>query len=265
MGWSISGGVRFTTSDIFDITTRLGAWRGIVRGLTRHSMMDVLAKDIQTEIDVAMGRGNPLAANMLSKGYNEIQDAQREIKKTGYRNPKYDFDFEISIMPFDGAIYGIVRSEQESWRRKFMASGLVKPFSWHDNERPSHIPSSEWKAREAIWKKIFEGDSRPIAHGFNAELTAQLYEIRNFTKKDIARMMNRKSFEERVRYVAKDHVMSTFMQADPRYNDEMKGGSFAGFFRATDHLKTDEGQAAIAAECIVVTTFLIPKFDETMI
>jgi hypothetical protein len=268
MGWAIINGIKFTTNDIFDIHNRVQAFRGVVRLMTRKMLLDVLVEDIVTEIDITMGREKPMPPNMLRTALGKAYDAAREIKKTGYRNPKYDFDFSLSIMPFEGAFYGIIHCEHDAWRRKFIATKLAKPFGWHDNERPSHIPAKEWNERGRIWKTIFDHDSRPSANGFSYELTIPEYQIGRITAAEVSRAIARKNpFEKRVRRIAKDHIIHERMEADPKL-DRSEGGhiSWMGCYRrAVDFIKTDEGQAVVDAECLVVEKLLLPKIEASML
>ena len=272
MGWNIGGGVKFTTNDIFDLHNRLQAWRGVMLSLTRKKVNEILVDDIISAVDRDMGRGNEFPKDPLSTAWRAIDDAQTEIRKTGYRNPRYDFDFEITIMPFEGELYGIVRCEQREWLSKFMRSGIVKPFYWFDDERPSHIKAAEWNERKRVWQSIFDKDSRPVAHGYDGKFTVDLWQLRPFSnptgfRKRLAAMINQKPFDKRVRSVAKDKVIHARMMADEEYDPSANGSSniFHIMFKATDWLKTDDGKAALAAEIAVVEKLLIPQIEGSML
>lgn len=272
MGWSIGGGVKFTTNDIFELHARLQAWRVVMVTLTRKKLVEVLSSDITSVVDRTMAKGEPCPDSPLSAAWKELEEAQAEIRKTGYRNPRYDFDFEITIMPFEGELYGIVRCEQREWLNKFMRSGVVKSFAWFDDERPSHIKAADWKERERVWKSIFDKDSRPVAHGYDGKYTVELWQLSPYRnpaafRKQVADAINKQPFDQRVRTVAKDRVRSAQMQIDPEYDPTVNGTSniMHVLFKAGDWLKTDEGKAAVDSEIAVISKNMVPKFEPEML
>ncbi len=263
MGWSIGGGVKFTSNDIFEVNAGLQKWRTRMKVLTRAKMMDLFVKHAHHKIDNAAGRELDVPTKALAGAWSELMDAQREIKKTGYRNPRCDFDFEISILPFEGALYGIIHCEHDEWIKKFKASGLVTPFYWFDSEKPSNVLKKEWVERERVWKGIFEKDTRPDANGFKATMTIEPYNVKTIRPAEVAAAIKKIPFEKRVHRVAYDMMTHARMMEDAEYqaskDEERTHGVMAALFRATDWLKTEEGKIALDAHKSLVA-FRLPRF-----
>lgn len=263
MGWAIPGGIKFATTDIFELNDQLRVWREAVVGLSYRRLLSIYADIAMGALDDHHGRGKELIGKPASLAYQEVRDAQREIKKTGYRNPRFDFDFEISILPFEGAIYGTIRCEQNEWIDEFMKAGWATDFHWFDSERPKGIKAAEWKLREKIWRQgIFADGGSPKDKGFNAELTTSEWNIPRITVVEIAEEIAKTPFEKRVRRVAKDVLMNEVVSKDEEYQaqkDDPGTQTFmAAFFRYNDWLKTDEGQAELAVVEARIAPKLIP-------
>jgi hypothetical protein len=263
MGWHIGRGVKFTTTNIFEIERGLAQWRETLKALTHAKILDLYANTSQRNIDDALAREKPMPTRVLSGVYQEMMDSQREIKKTGYRNPDYDFDFEVSIIPYDGAVYGIIRCEHNEWINKFMRLGLVKHFWWHDNERPGSVPSAEWKHRGEVWKTIFDKDARPAGHGFNAELTTPTYMVRDITDKNVATKIKRTTtFDKRLHRVAVNIVTDKRIHLDPEFLEQQAKADpgvshyISAAHRAASWLKTEHGQVALELEKAYIAKLL---------
>jgi len=274
MGWNLGGGVVFTTTSIFEIEKGLAAFRETIKGLTREKLLDIYAEDAVHWIDDACASGKPLPERVYARSYRQVMDAQEEIRKTRHRNPRYDFDFEISIMPYGRRVYGLVRCEHEAWRKQFMETGLVESFYWFDDECPTDLTNRVWNRRGKVWMGILEEDSRPVAHGFNAELTTPTYLVERIAPADIVARVA--PFDKRLNRVAKNVIIHKRMELDEKWiearakakeNDKPPEISdFSGaMFRATDWLKTDHGQVALELEKAATAKLLPPVITEDML
>lgn len=272
MGWNIGGGVVFTSTSIFEIEKGLAEWRETVKTLTREKMLAIYAEQTIRKIDDAAAEQKPPPERVMGTIYRQIMDSADEIKKTGHRNPYFDFDFEVSVIPHGRKVYGLVRCEQSGWQEKFLATGLVESFYWFDDECPAELTKREWNRRGRTWQKIFEHDSRPAGHGFNAELTTPLYMV-EIRAKDVVKVIA--PFEARLQRVCKNIVINRRINLDEKWVEakanavEGKGPEISEFsgamFRATDWIKTDHGQVALELEKAVVAKLLPPVITEEML
>jgi hypothetical protein len=94
-------------------------------------------------------------------------DARNAVKKTGFRHTLVDTDFEIIILPYKGAFYGISFVERNAWHREWLKQPGVSEFGyWNNTDQPDEISDEEWEARGKIWDEILPGAGIPSMNGF---------------------------------------------------------------------------------------------------
>lgn len=107
-----------------------------------------------------------------TKARHEILDRQKEIKRTGYRDPEVDFGFEVLVLPLKGGKYdqyllGLYYTEQEKFAEVLKANHWFIDYSYWDNtDRPDDVSNAEWSRRKKAWDLAL-GTGVPSLHGFS--------------------------------------------------------------------------------------------------
>jgi hypothetical protein len=158
MSTSISRGFKLKTTDLFQIQQYMMAWRDELRQVHRDSVARLLATKTSDMIDeAATSPGLHGGRKPLSAANRDFRDRQREIVKSGYRDPEVDFEFRLELMPYDGCVYGIARTEREEWWKLFLSKDFVEDYSyWDASEGPDDVAESEWEDRRVTWNAIFK-------------------------------------------------------------------------------------------------------------
>jgi hypothetical protein len=182
MSTKIYRGFRFRSHDLFDIHNVIAAWRIELAELQRRDMASVLA-GLSLEI-IDRNAVNPrrnAGKNPFRAAREEVRTRQKEILGSGLRDPEVDFDFELSILPHEGRIYGMVFSERPHWVNRWLAKDEVEDFSyWNSTDRPDGVSEEEWGTRGGIWQRIFQANpaGTPGMAGFSAQCTDRLLQPR---------------------------------------------------------------------------------------
>lgn len=244
MSTKIYNGLRFVSTDLYEIHQQFMDWRKRIHELTDEYENKMIALKVVQIIDrqTIIETDEPIK-NPMSHVWNEITDAQQEIKKTGRRQPAVDFDFEVSLMPHKGRVYGIVFCEQGPWVREFMAQNWVEEFGyWNNTDPPEDMDEAEWDIRGEIWNDVLQNKA-PAQVGFTASCTRPY----SWPSRE-AVLAAIPSLDDRVRYLAKDIVFARKSKELYPKDVEPKKIGFEWLFRTEDYLKSDEGKAEIAEE-----------------
>lgn len=262
MSTVIANGVRFVSQDIFEIHHQLLQWRERVRVLASTAAAKHLAERAVFHHDRAVVKGEPLNKSWLGDAYDDLRDRQRKIKQTMERDPDVDFDFSLTLMPFEGAFYGMLFCEQTAWVRSFQRKGWTTPFSYWDGDRPSHVSAGEWAERERVWDAIFDQGPRPTDCGFSVDCTPQLgYPTIEKVLKHVP------THATRVQRMAKEVVCDAkYAELEARIPEEMRMRSMIRLvMSAAEHLRTPEGEAEVAARAVEIAPLLPPMSKELLL
>lgn len=272
MSTTIYNGIKFATNDLVEIHEHFMEWRKRVDTLAKEAEGKYIANRVTDEIDNACFYDRPMD-NFLSKVVNDMMDAQREIKKTGRRNPAIDFEFSCSILPHQGKVYGMVFCDQPDWRNEFMELPWVQEFWYWNNTdppEPTDLPviapfdsvqavytETAWEGRGQVWDAILDrtNDSRPSANGFAAECSPPDRWPDHTTA--IAQIA---SFDKRVEAMARRATLNRKCM-ELRPTDDEKNPGFGYFYEATSYVKSEEGLAETEANKVIARERLIPVLD----
>lgn len=258
MSTSILYGLLFEATDIFVIHEQFKMFRTKLQKLSTERLATLCAERLVAEIDKAVAEGLPVPANTLSKARRAIDDEQAHIEKTKERNPTVDFDFEVSLLPFEGKIYGMVRCEHAPWISIFKRTVPVKDFSYWDNtDKPSRISREDWNERERVWENIFKDSHIINQNSLEVICTIPRYRqvgaAKNFTAAVLKKIPSR---DKRAYKIAKDRIFQRQIDMDTELA-EARAQPFAdvhisdfssAYWRVSDWIKTDQGQCVVALE-----------------
>lgn len=99
----------------------------------------------------------------LSTAISELEDRQREVQKTGQRDPLVDFDFELWLFPYtETETLCILNSEQPQLIKLFDEHSWVRDYSyWNSSDPDENVSDAEWDEREQAWNKVLPGAGVP--------------------------------------------------------------------------------------------------------
>lgn len=169
MSTKIYNGFKIDTGDISEVQSIFNGHQVALKEVTKEKIIEFLVKSAVEDFDkdIISKKNTGKDNNYISQASREMDDRQREIKKTGYRDPEVDFGVEIAIFPFEGKFYGIYYSEQEEFYHNLLKQQKISEFSYYDNtDKPERISKKEWKERERVWDIIFDGNGLPCEIGF---------------------------------------------------------------------------------------------------
>lgn len=248
MSTSIPNGFRFRTTDLGEVMALLDRWRRRVRADAVRMAAEWLAREGVDLIDGAVASGREVPEQPLVEAGKRWNGLRENLQKRR-REPEVDYDFQIGILPHDGALYGILHTEQRAWRKDWFAEDLVEPMPyWNGTDGPEDMSEADWDARGRLWDAIMPSGI-PANHG----LTADLHDPWFMKPPPEAVLAALPSFEDRVRGTAYDQVVlarqRALREARGGNDDDPTTHAMQDYLRARRWAaKAPEGQAAVAAE-----------------
>lgn len=145
----------------------------------------------------------------IDSAIEEIQERQREIRRTNQRDPSVDFDFEVVIFPQKQRLYGMLFTEHLDWIEDFFSHDIVTRYEYYQGVRPANVSQQEWARREKTWTRIFEESHIPSQVGLVASCNNALHTLLPSVYTVIEQQP---SFEERVQKA------TNLLANDSKYN-----------------------------------------------
>lgn len=194
----------------------------------------------------------------MSHAVSDFLDRKREVARSGRRDVEADWDLNVSILPWDGRIYGLFFTDRPEMRDLLRAQEWFEPFAyWDSTDRPDDLDDAEWQRRCDIWDGILAQDpaGRPSGCGLSADLASG----RAFPALELIHA-NLPSFESRVAWIARNRVVAAVHEAarSRLTDDEWKASAMQLTIKALSWLETTDGKAKLEAEEAEVSG-LIPR------
>lgn len=168
-------GFRMTTSTLHDAMDVVDAFRPVAMRMLHEWNARLLADAATTLLDTACARGLAPPARPLSTAWSTIQDRRLRIVRSEERDPRVDPEFRLTLLRHEGAVYGLVHTEQQTWRQAWLDQQEIADYSWWTGEPPEHLDAAEWDRREEAWKAMLP-DMWPAGHGVVVILTPRYFE-----------------------------------------------------------------------------------------
>lgn len=212
MNLNVSRGFRFADPDLASIMGLLQSWHGEIQDLAYAATIAFLANRCANEIDKAVLKGRP-----CPRPYEEAASAFlarcARVEREGVSDPQVDFSFSVTILPHEGAAYGLVVTEQARWAERFMLSRGVEPYAYWtggDEDRPRDVQPQEWAARGELWEAIVRKD--PAFRISTSGIVHDFPRLIDFpSAEEVAGAMP--SFEDRLRRYARESTIERRMAA----------------------------------------------------
>jgi hypothetical protein len=102
----------------------------------------------------------------MAEAWSDLMGRANDIVKPGRRDPSVDFDFEVTLFPFDDAILGISFTEQSDFHALWLAQSDVEEYGyWNNTDKPETVSESEWESRADAWDVVLPGYATPAQSG----------------------------------------------------------------------------------------------------
>jgi hypothetical protein len=263
MSTKIYHGFRFRSSDIFEIQNTVAAWRIELAELHRRELATLTGRMCAEMIDHHALNPKRHAGNIpFQVTKNEIRDRQKNITVTGYRDPEVDFDFELTIFPFEGHVYGVPFSDRSRWIVAWLNRPEVEDFSyWNNTDKPDTVSQEEWDHRQMVWDRILAVNpaETPAMAGFTAECTDRFLYV---FARDIIEFLP--TFEQRVASRTRNSAMDRIYSDLPAYGIEHDDNPF-GLLRKIEKYLEGDGADILKQERSRVEQLLSVSIDEAML
>lgn len=268
MSVKIYNGFRFLSSDLGEVFDLLTSMRPGFSAVQYDETAQWTAKTAARIIDrrtLGLPQEAKQGSSPLWQALGELRDRQGEIRKTGYRDPEVDFSFSMTVLPFQGRIYGMAITERPRLREFFAQDSGAEDFSyWNGTDGPDDMADCEWSARGAIWDGILRQDpgGRPGACGLNFEALPDFV----FPKvEDVVAAIP--AIADRARRHACERV------ADRHFKTLIGGMDLAEnpsahmslALKALDYTRSGEGAAEVDAEALSIADILSDPIDSAML
>jgi hypothetical protein len=266
MSTKIYGGFKFANPDLTVIHSQLMDWRNELRPLHQQAANAFVAEIAIHMFDTARMRpGSHTGETPLMEAISALWDRQAKVTKIHLRDPLVDFEFAVSLMPFEGQVYGIAYTEQREWHSLWMAKPFIVDFAYWDNtDPPEDLPDEEWQERDRAWDSIFKSAimSAPSMAGFTAECTHDT--LMPDTENVVAALP---AFEDRVTRWAKKEAANKLLQkiASERGPSTSADEHTEYYYDAMQVLRSAEGEALIESEKPRIAGILEPKVTREML
>lgn len=231
-------------------------WEDLLRAMItfRKSLVKPINKHVHTIMAIeCINRIDRAAVNLpierpedspLSWAYLEFIDRERKIKQTMQRDPVYDLDCEVVLIPIDGKVLGLLYTEQNLIKKRFEALSFVKRYGYWDNtDRPDYVTEVEWNERGKIWDRAI-GIEPPAKRGFTIDCSPN-WKIPK--PANILQLLP--TFEKRVLSIATATVRDLFMRDQigmPNNEVLYKFGQFKEYSKSEEGKKKIEEESKIA-------------------
>jgi hypothetical protein len=209
--------------------------------------------------------------NLYSLACENVQEKYKEINKTSRRNPTYDFQFSVAVIPTKNNILCITYTEQEVFDRVWRNMKEVEHYGyWNNTDRPDGVTEKDWRLREKEWGKALKNWGIPALAGFEWNLTLDdtldgfpMFGTEGF---DWVLEISKDSKFKRAERYSKDIIIQKKMEEYQKKNnikkEDIKQISDSGYFDAVDFLRTDEGKKEIQEMSEKIQDVLIDFTEE---
>lgn len=125
--------------------------------------------------------GTTKTTSPLTSAVFAVDRAHHQIAKTGQRNPRLDFNFEVVAMPDPHdhhSSYAIIYTEQDEYRKVWQDLYNVEPFGyWNNTDRPDDITDDEWDSRRRTWNRVIPDLTAPSTIGWAWSLLGDMHQV----------------------------------------------------------------------------------------
>ena len=175
------------------------------------------------------------ASSLLSVARHEADDIRRERKKEGHRDPVFDTESTLIVIPDGQRLYGLLFASHNNIREQFEAIEGVEEYNyWNNSDEPEEISRSAWKTREKRWDRMLGTSGIPADAGASFQLVKEGTGFYERPREDDFTHMEKPTLERRVQEIT--HTTNAVVETYP----VIVGGSFSPFMAHRRSLEKGE-------------------------
>ena len=215
--------------------------KGKAKDAQLHARHATLLIDRAATQHLRKGETTPIPSNPLGEVSVEISNRRKEIASNGYRDPDVDFDFSVTLFPYDSKIYGMIHTEQSTWMEMLLGDPNVHHKQYWDNtDGCDTVSKKQWEERGKIWAKILSRD--PYRRPGYCGMTLNMTPFTGF--QDVHEVVKAQpEFNLRLEAMSKEAMRHDFLLKTNTLGDMSR--IFAQLGRFDDFCRSDPGQAAL--------------------
>ncbi|EGR4074983.1 hypothetical protein DDO73_18190 [Vibrio cholerae] len=100
-----------------------------------------------------------------------IERAMIDVLVKQHRNPKWDYSFEVCLLPWHEHVLALFYIENDIEYRKTLLSAGFEDYHYQDStDKPSEISEQEWEMRRLAWEEALPIGTNPIDRGLSFSL-----------------------------------------------------------------------------------------------
>lgn len=175
----------------------------------------------------------------LAYAFTTMLEKEREIKKTGHRNPDFDFSFEVAFMFQNGYALCALFTEKDAFTKVWESMRQVKKYPyWNDTDRPNGLSSAAWRQRKQAWDRAV-GHSTYADAGLVKTITPPGIHF-----EDKAKILKAvPTLKRRLECYAKDIVIHSYSKG--KVLDKEGRIDWSIVMESMDFVRTDKGKKAL--------------------
>jgi len=160
--------------------------------------------------------------------YRHVEEAVREIKMKGLRNPSCDFDCQVSIIPIENKILALLYTERQEFTQIWENLEQVSEYGYWNNVDPlESVTDEQWDRRKIDWDLAMpSGVPAKTCLSFDPFVLLPEYNIQESLKYVLDK-------NARARKIADELMWKNFVDNSPKLN------SVSSYFTYKDTVKED--------------------------
>lgn len=176
MSTVIPHGIRFKSPTLDGALGDLRILKAEVQSVYEDLATRHIARLAAEAIDIARHDGARADSPMM-EAWTRFQRYESKATKSPYPSI-FDFTFEVSLIPLQGAVYGTSHTCIGEFRTALLNSGVASEYRYWDNsDKEDETSQEEWDERGRVWEEILSLDplSRPGRAGLLYDLSPHFF------------------------------------------------------------------------------------------
>lgn len=110
--------------------------------------------------------------SVASAAVDAVDAKRRKASASGYRDPDWDGDCRLHVLPHAGHIYLMLFAEHRLYAWLLKQQPGVAPYPYWDGDPPKGLSEKAWGVRRAEWEGAIGPSGVPAHRGFSVDCTA---------------------------------------------------------------------------------------------